>query len=141
MIEDLEVTASAGAGSALTQLGDTIGDIVTGIPAPIRENAIKAFGRLCTAAVEYPVSLIETAIEERRAELRARVKLIDTSADQIAKQMQTNQTYARAAASKFAQKIIRERVNIDQISQLAADDLKSEPHAAGNEAEITFHQR
>jgi hypothetical protein len=108
---------------------------VTGIPAPIRENAIKAFGRLCTAAVEYPVSLIETAIEERRAESRARVKLIDTSADQIAKQMQTNQTYARAAASKFAQKIIRERVNIDQISQLAADDLKSEPHAAGNEAE------
>jgi hypothetical protein len=44
--------------------------------------------------------------------------------------MRTDPEYARAAASKFAQKIIRERVNIDQASAIAADDLKSEPLAS-----------
>lgn len=40
--------------------------------------------------------------------------------------MRTNPEYARAAATKFAQKIVRERVNVDQVAELAAADLKSE---------------
>jgi hypothetical protein len=136
MTEGMEETDDDGGGSsALSTLGNTVGDLVTGIPAPIRKNAIKAFGRLCTAAVEYPVTIIENAIEERRAESRARVKLIDTSATQIAKQMQTDPEYARAAATKFAHKIIRERVNVDQVSEIAATDLKSEPPAITNDKE------
>ena len=113
--------------SVVSDAIDVIGDAVTGIPAPLRKNAAKVFTRLCTAAVEYPVTLIEGAIAERRAELRARVKLIETSADQIAAQMQTNPEYARAAVAKFGQKILRERANIDQIVQIAAEELKSEP--------------
>jgi hypothetical protein len=77
--------------------------------------------------------MIENAIEEKRAASQARVKLIETSASQIAKQMQTDPEYARAAASKFAQKIIRERVNVDQVSEFAAADLKSEPQTAARE--------
>jgi hypothetical protein len=122
-------------GGALSTVGDALGDLVTGIPAPIRKNAAKAFGRLCTAAVEYPIALIEGATAERRAESRARVKLIDASATQIAEQMQTNPEYARAAAAKFAHRIIRERVNIDQICAIAAADLKSEPLAIATEEE------
>ena len=125
MCEEPEGTNSNG--GALSVVSDALGDLVTGIPAPIRKNAVKAFGRLCTAAVEYPVALIEGAISEKRAELRARVTLIDASASQIAKQMQTNPEYARAAATKFAHKIIRERVNVDQVCEIAAADLKSEP--------------
>jgi hypothetical protein len=79
-------------------LSGAVGDLVTGIPAPIRKNAIRVFTRLCTAAVEHPVALIEGAIAERRAESLARVKLIDSSADQIAEQMRTSPEYARAAA-------------------------------------------
>ncbi|MGA7749906.1 MAG: DUF2806 domain-containing protein, partial [Gallionella sp.] len=128
MIEEPEGTdTEEGIGRALTTVGDTIGDLVTGIPAPIRKNATKAFAHLCTAAVEYPVALIEGAIAEKRAGSRARVKLIDTSANQIAEQMKINPEYARAAATKYAHKIIRERVNIDQISEIAATDLKSKP--------------
>ena len=112
-------------------VGDAIGDLVTGIPAPLRKNAAKVITRLCTAAVEYPATLIEGAIAERRAESRARVKLIETSANQIAAQMQTNAEYARAAVAKFGQKILRERVNIDEIVQIAAEELKSVP--VGNE--------
>jgi hypothetical protein len=50
--------------TVLSVLSDAVGDLVTGIPVPVRKNAIKAFTRLCTAAVEYPVTLIEGAIAE-----------------------------------------------------------------------------
>jgi len=120
-----------GEDGALSAVGDNLGDLLTGIPAPIRKNAFTAFARLCTAVVDYPVALIEGAVAEKRAESKARVRLINASASQIAKQMRTDPEYARAAASKFAQKIIRERVNIDQVSEIAADELKSEPLASG----------
>jgi hypothetical protein len=136
MSDEQEGTDSKDAvGGALSAVVDTIGDLVTGIPAPIRKNAFKAFGRLCTAAVEYPVALIEGAIAEKQAESRARVKLIDVSASQIAEQMKTNPEYARAAATKFAHKIIRERVNVDQIAGIAAAELKSEQSAIANDKE------
>ena len=100
--------------SALSAVGDAIGDLVTGIPAPIRKNAYKAFGQLFTAMVENPVALIKNAIEERGAESRARVKLIDTAAAQIAEQMKIGSEYARAVATKIGQKVIRERVNLER---------------------------
>ena len=34
--------------SPLENLSDTVGDLVTGVPSPIRKNLFKAFGRLCT---------------------------------------------------------------------------------------------
>lgn len=128
MTEDIKETCAEDSGT-LSTIGEAVGDLISGVPTPIRKNAAKAFGRLCTAAVEYPVALIENAIAERRAESRARVALIDASAHQIAEQMRTDPEYARAAATKFAQKIVRERVNVDQVAEIAAADLKSEPQA------------
>jgi hypothetical protein len=133
--EGADTSADDDAGGALSTLGDTIGDLVTGIPAPMRKNAFKAFGRLCTAAVEYPVALLEGKAAEKRAETRARVKLINASAKQIAQQMQIDPEYARAAAAKFAQKIVRERANLDQISEFAAQVLKSEPPPSPSNSE------
>lgn len=72
MAEDIKETSAEDRGT-LSTIGDAVGDLISGVPAPIRKNAAKAFGRLCTAAVEYPVALIENAIAERRAESRARV--------------------------------------------------------------------
>lgn len=80
---DIQDTNSAN-DSTLSTIGDAVGDLIAGVPAPIRKNAWKAFGRLCTAAVEYPVALIEGVVAEKRAETRARVHLIDVSANQIA---------------------------------------------------------
>lgn len=103
---------------------DMVGDLITGIPTPIRKNAAKAFARLCTAAVEFPLSIIQNVISERQAETRARIKLIEISAEQIAQQMRIDVEYARAASNKFAQRVVRERINLDNISQIAADKLK-----------------
>lgn len=128
MINELEILDSEElGGGALSTVGGRLGDLVTGIPAPIRKNAFKAIGRLMTAAVEYPVSMIECAIDEMQAESRARVSLINASANQLEMQMQINPAYARAASKKFANKIIRERLNVDRVCEFALTDLKSEP--------------
>jgi hypothetical protein len=62
------------------------------------------------------------------------VKLIRRSADQIAQQMHTDPEYVRAAANKFAEKIVRERANLDQIAEIAVAELSGpEEHATAAE--------
>ena len=114
-------------GGLLSTAADLAELVTTGVPAPIRRSLFKVLGRLTTAAVEYPVTLLENAIKERKAESNARVRLIDASKTQIAKQMKIDPAYAKAAASKFAQRIVREQVNVDQIAALAVQELAKSP--------------
>ncbi len=108
---------------------DVVMDAITGvsIPKPIKQNAFKAFGRLCSAAIEVPAAYLEGVASEKRAETQARVKLIETNATQIASQMEVDPEYARVAVRKFGQKIIKEQVNLDLVSEKAAEKLKSTP--------------
>ncbi|MFT4636435.1 MAG: hypothetical protein ACI854_001400 [Arenicella sp.] len=50
----------------------------------IRKNAFKAFAQLFTTAIEIPVTDLEGITAEKRAKTKARVKIIDTQASQIA---------------------------------------------------------
>ena len=95
------------------------------IPAPIRKNAFKAFDRLCSALIDVPVGALERRSSEKRAESEARIKIIRENADQIAQQMKVDPEYARIAVNKYGQKILREQVNLDKISAIAADELKN----------------
>lgn len=106
---------------ALDVVTDLLSDTV--IPAPIRRNAWKAFKQLCTAAIEVPVAYLEGKAAEIRTGTESRVKIMKENADQIAEQMNVPPEYARRAANKFAEKIIREQVNLDTISAVAADEL------------------
>ena len=124
----MEVENEIAHNGAIETISDTIGDLVTGIPATIRKNLYKVLNRFVTACGEYPVTLLEGAIAERRAESKARVELIKATSDQISKQMMIKPEYVRAAADKFSQKIIRKQINIDQISAIALDELKSQKH-------------
>lgn len=112
---------------------DLITDAISGIslPQPVKKNAFKAFGRLFSAAVEIPAVYLEGIADERRAESKARVKLIETNATQIARQMEVDPEYARVAVRKFGQKIIREQVNLDLVSAEAAKSLRQKN---GNQA-------
>ena len=94
-----------------------------GIPAPVRRNFLKAIGQLSSAAIDIPVAFFEGIADERRAETAARIKLIDTSAEQIAQQMQTDPEYVRVAAQKFGHRVIREQVNLDLIGKRTAKEL------------------
>lgn len=117
-------------------LPDVVEGIVgASIPEPIKQNFFKAFGQLCTAAVEIPVAYLEGVAAERRAETQARVKLIEKSSNEIAAQMQFDPSYARAAVHKFGQRVIRERLNLDKITRQAASALIASPDQAGAPAE------
>lgn len=112
---------------------DVVGSVSgANIPEPIKRNFFKAFGQLCTAAVEIPVAYMEGVAAEKRAETEARVKLIEKSSNEIADQMQFDPEYARAAVKKFGQRVIREQINLDQIAEKAAASImESVTHQVG----------
>lgn len=120
--------------ASLERVVDAVTDLATGIPAPVRRNAFKAFGRLCTAAVEIPVAMAEGKAAELRAESQARVNLIGAIADGISSQIVSSPEYAAAAFRKFSERVIRERVNLDRISEAAAVQLANDTEAAGDAA-------
>lgn len=105
---------------------DAIGDCLTGIPAPIRKNAFKALGQLCTAVVDIPVAYLEGIAAEKRAETDGRIKILNTGSAQIAKQMQVDPEYSRVAMEKYCQKIVRGQVNLDKIAHNAVCVLTHE---------------
>ena len=114
-------------------------DVITGlpIPKPVKQNAWKAFGRLCSAIVEVPSAYLEGIADEKRAVTEARIKMIETNATQIARQIKVDEEYARIAARRYGQKIIREQVNLDLISEEAARQLKDdEAHTSGEVGQI-----
>jgi hypothetical protein len=118
--------ADESSGGALATVTDLVEGMIGGggIPAPIRRNLFKAFGQLCSAAIDVPIAYLEGVGAEKRAEAQARVKIISTGADQIAAQMQVDPEYARAAVKKYGQRIIREQVNLDKVSVAAARELQ-----------------
>ena len=129
MNEDLDA-ATAEVISASDIIADLVADsVVPGIPAPVRRNFLKAFGQLCTAAVDIPVSYLTGKADERRAETAARIKLINVTAGQIAQQMLVDPEYAHVAVRKFGHRVIREQINLDMISQKAASELRDDGEA------------
>jgi hypothetical protein len=111
----------------ISSAGDWITDSISGLPAPVRKNAWKAFGQLCTAAIQYPVAILEGAAKEKNAETAARIKLIEKSAEQISANLNVDPTFGVLAAQKYARKIVREQINIERVSRLAAEELRREP--------------
>jgi hypothetical protein len=122
---DTSIESDDVSGGILTSAGDLFTDLVTGssIPAPIRKNALKAFGQLCSAAIDIPVAYLEGIATEKRAETQSRVKLITISGDQIANHMNVDPEFANAAAKRYGQKIVREQVNLDKVSEIAVQQI------------------
>ena len=118
---DQLATTEDEAGSILEVVTDLALDST--IPAPIRRNAFKAFGQLCTAAIDVPVAYLEGKAAEIRAGTEARIKITKNIATQIDQQMKVAPEYARRAVKKYGQKILREQVNLDEISAVAANEL------------------
>lgn len=113
--------------NALEAIGASIGEVITGttIPEPIQRNAIKAFGRLCSAIVEVPAAVLEGVAAEKRAESQARIKLISETADQLAAQMKVNPLLAAAAATRYGARIVRQQVNLNRVAEVAAEEIKA----------------
>jgi hypothetical protein len=103
---------------------DFLVDAISGIPAPIRKNALKAFAQLCTAVIDVPIAHFEGIAAEKRAETKARLALIGESGKQISEQLNVDESFVNAASHKFSQKVVREQFNVQKVSKVASDDLK-----------------
>lgn len=121
--------------SMITGVAQNAMSVIEGVslPAPVRRNALKAFDQLCAAVVDIPVAYLEGFAQSKRAENAARAELIKRSGDQIASSIEVDPAYARAAASKFAQKIVRERQSLDQVSSIAAEKLEQASKNVSNQ--------
>lgn len=111
--------------SGLEQISDTIETLVTGVPAPIRKNFFKAFGQLCTAAVDIPVAKLQSKADEIRAESTARIKIIEEQGKQISDKLNVPEQYISKASEKFASRVVKEQLNLDDIGMIAASNLKN----------------
>jgi hypothetical protein len=120
---NLPSTIADEARPALGIVTDLISESI--LPAPIRRNALKAFDRLCSALIDVPVGALERRAAEKRAELEARIKIRDEITSQITQQIRVDPEYALRAGHKYAEKIIREQLNLDKISAIAASELKN----------------
>ena len=118
---DQLATTEDEAGSPLKVVTDFLSRL--DLPDSIIPNAVKAFGRLCTAGIEWPVAYLKGKAAESQTRTEARIKITENIATQIDQQMKVAPEYARRAGNKFAQKIIREQVNLDEISAIAANEL------------------
>lgn len=114
--------------SGLEKITDTVGDLVTGIPAPIRKNFFKAFSQLCTAAVDVPVAHLESKAAEIRAASSARIQILTKEGEQISEQLRVPKAYIDKASEKFASKIVKEQLNLDDIGLHAANNLNNEKY-------------
>ena len=120
---NLPSTIADEARPALGIVTDLISESI--LPAPIRRNALKAFDRLCSALIDVPVGVLERRAAEKRAESEARIKIRDEITSQITQQIRVDPEYALRAGHKYAEKIIREQLNLDKISAIAASELKN----------------
>lgn len=125
--------------TGLEQLTDTIGDLVTGVPAPIRKSFFKAFGQLCTAAVDIPVAKMESRAAEIRAESSARIEILKKQGETISNELEIPKEYIEKASEKFASKVVKEQLNLDEIGLNAAKNLSQQNFDKnhGNEEEIS----
>lgn len=106
---------------------DTVTDLISSLNLPlwIARNASKAFQQLCSAAVEWPAAFFKGKASERHAITEANTKITETVTDQIIHQIEVPSEYAQIAVGKHLEKIIGEQINLDKISAIAADELKS----------------
>jgi hypothetical protein len=112
--------------SGLDKVTDAVSTMIDGVPAPIKRNFLKAIGQLSTAALDIPIAWLEGKSGEIRATTQARIQIIKSEGEKFSEQVEIPQEYIDKASEKYASKIIREQINLDDISQKAAKELANE---------------
>jgi|688.fasta_scaffold115293_4 hypothetical protein len=126
-------------GSTLSAITGAVSDLVTGgsLPAPIKRNALKAFGELCSALIDIPVAKLEGKAAEIRAETGSRVKLIERAAENIANQMQVDKAYADVAVERYGKRILQQQHNLDSVCVFSATEIKRVQAGSSSSANST----
>jgi Protein of unknown function (DUF2806) len=93
------------------------------IPAPLKRGFWAAAARLGSGLIDIPAAKLESYAEDTRSATAARKTLMDATAKSIAAGFQDAPEFARRAQARFASKILREQVNVDDILKVAAENL------------------
>jgi hypothetical protein len=121
--------------SGLEKVTDAVSTLIDNVPAPIKRNLLKALGQLSTAALDIPIAWLESKSSEIRATSNARIQIIKSEGDKFSEQVDIPQPYIDRASEKYASKIIKEQLNLDEISYKAIKELSSEEFSASNSDE------
>lgn len=122
---------------ALALITKAMGAAISGVTPAVVKNLAKSITRLCTALIDYPVAALEGSIEAKKAESKSRVKLIDAAGKQLVKNMDVDPEYAKLASDKYAQRIVRERLNVDKTVAVAIAEIANNPPSGKTAAEQT----
>lgn len=123
--------------SPIESIAENLAALATGIPAPIQKNFFKALAQLGTALVDIPVAYLEDKAKITRALTESREGLIKKMGEDIGSNLNVPDIYADKAIEKFASKMVRYQINIDQIVQKAKFNLENEDSNAGEIDEIS----
>jgi hypothetical protein len=114
----------------IESITDSLWTAVTQIPTPVRKAATSVFVRIITSLGEIPEGWLAGRIQdirsnnaERKAASDARIKITVGTAESITKQIDVDPAFVDAAISKSYEKIVRERLNLNKIALIAAEDL------------------
>lgn len=114
--------------TGLEKVTDIVTTLVDNVPAPIKRNFLKALGQLSTAALEIPIAWLESKSAETRATSQARIQIIKSEGEKFSNQIDIPQAYIDKASEKYASKIIKEQLNLDDITLKAAKELTNEDY-------------
>ena len=103
---------------------DNINNLINKIPKLLVPNTLKAVDRLVASVVDIPVAYLEGITQEKRAETEGRIKLTQESTKQIANQMNIPVEYIKNVGQKFAQRVVREQINLDKVTENAVRELE-----------------
>ncbi|MEO6692552.1 MAG: DUF2806 domain-containing protein, partial [Saprospiraceae bacterium] len=112
--------------SGLNNLTNAVGTAISGIPEPLKKNFFKALEQLSTAALNIPTTWLEGKSAEIKASYKARVQIIKKQGDNISESIEAPKEYIERASEKYASKVIKEQLNLDQITLNAANNLAIE---------------
>ncbi|AYD47395.1 DUF2806 domain-containing protein [Arachidicoccus soli] len=121
--------------SGLDKVTDTVSILLDKVPAPIKRNFLKALGQLSTAVIDIPAAWLESKSAEIRATSQARIQIIKSEGNKFSEQIDIPQPYIDKASEKYASKIIKEQINLDDISQKASKELASDDYSKQENSE------
>jgi hypothetical protein len=119
-----ELPQGEDASNALTEIGDAIGDVISGIPAPVRKGFWKAAGRLVRGLVEVPAAALETKARdiEHRQKMKEKVRAAIVKAG-IAR-LPDHPDLADRALEHHVDEILGKQENREKVLRFAGEELQ-----------------
>ena len=128
---DLPIESVQKTKSVINAASDLLQD--QAIPDPVKRGIWIVLKRFGTAALEVPTEWFERGIAERRAESEERIKFARAVNQQLIQQIKTDPEFTERASNMFAQRILRERFNLEKTFGFVVDIFKKKYNNSKNQ--------